>query len=43
MSMYAKNVQMRNDAAQPDAKRMKTSEVDVDDQNITTNETIVGV
>ena len=40
MSLCATNVQMPNDAAPPDAKRMKTSEVAVDDQNITTNETI---
>ena len=41
--MYATNVQMRNDAVPPDAKRMKTSEVAVDDQNITTNETMVNI
>ena len=43
MSMYATSVQMRNDVAPPDAKRMKTSEVAVDDQKITTNETIVNM
>ena len=43
MSLCATNVQMSNDAAPPDAKRMKTSEVDVDDRNITTNETIVNM
>ena len=40
MSMYATNVQMRNDAVPPDAKRMKTSGVNVYDQNNITNETI---
>ena len=44
MSMYATSVQMKNDAVPPDTKRMKTSEVDFDDQNIiTTNETIVNM
>ena len=43
MSMYATSVQMKNDAVPPDAKRMKASEVNVDDQNITTNETMVNV
>ena len=43
MSLCATNVQMPNDAAPPDAKRMKTSEVAVDDQNITTNETMLNM
>ena len=43
MSMHAASVQMKNDAVPPDAKRMKTSEVAVDDQNITTNETMVNM
>ena len=43
MSMYATSVQMRNDVVPPDAKRMKTSEVAVDDQNITTNETMLNM
>ena len=43
MSMYATSVQIRNDATPSDAKRMKTSEVDVDDRNIKTNETILNM
>ena len=41
--MYATSVQMINVAIPPDAKRMKTSEVDVDNQNATTNETMVNI
>ena len=43
MSMHAASVQMKNDAVPPGAKRMKTSDVNVDDQNITTNETRVNM
>ena len=31
ISMYVTSVQMKNDAVSPDAKRIKTSEVNVDD------------
>ena len=41
ISMYATSVQMRNDAVPPDVKRMRTSEVNFDDQNITTNNIIL--
>ena len=34
---------MKSDAVSPDAKRMKTSEVNIHDQNITTNETMVNM
>ena len=43
ISTMEKMVQRNIDVSGPDAKRMKTSEVAVDDQNITTNETMLNM
>ena len=43
ISIMEKMVQRNIDVSGPDAKRMKTSEVAVDDQNITTNETMLNM
>ena len=43
ISTMGKMVQRNIDVSGPDAKRMKTPEVAVDDQNITTNETMLNM